>query len=339
MPAPTVNASQLPFDPVSSSLFAASEDCITVIGLDGALLAINANGARLREIEDGDAWKGRSWASLWPEDHRATIEAAIKDATNGAAARFTASGPTVRGTLKWWDVIICPVTEATELPMRLVAISRDITDRVEIEAEKAMLAGELAHRIRNLFAVVNGVISLSARSAPDEVKPFAEALRERIAALWRATAYVSPLTMTEADNSHDQSLLGLMHVLLEPYGDMPGLSRRVTILGDDVSIGKSATTSVALFANELATNSLKYGALSGPEGRVALASRVDGECLRLVWTETSSHPLPRNFNADEGFGSVLLERAVAQLGGRAIKEWLPAGLRVSIDLAVARLAR
>jgi len=330
----------LPLDALGASLFDASEDCISVVGIDGTVLAMNVNGVRQKEIDDFAALRGGPWTALWPERHHQTIEDAIELATRVGSARFVADRPTPSGVVKTWDVVLFPMFETPGAPTRLVAVTRDITDRLLIESEKALLAQELAHRIRNMFAVVNGVISLSARSADPAVLPFADALRARLTGLWRAISYVSPPELAEHGFGGEHTVIGLLHVLLAPYGDLAGPDRRVTINGPDTPIGRSATTSLALIANELATNALKYGSLGQPEGHVTVETRLEGEHLVLIWTEMA--PTPDQSAASpsgDGFGSVLLEKAVRQLGGELTRAWLPAGLAIHIRLAVERIGR
>lgn len=325
-------------DPLGASLFEASEDCVKVVGLDGELLAMNANGLCLMEIEDFEALRGQPWASLWPVEHQAAVSASVENARAGKVSRFSAHCPTAKGTPKLWEIIVSPVFDDQGAPVRMVSISRDVTDLIRVEEERALLVRELAHRIKNMFAVVDGVISLSAR-ATDGAKPFADALRHRLSGLGRAVAYVSPPELVGRDGG-ELTLHGLLHVLLAPYGDTDGHARRIDIAGDDMPVGRSATTSVALFANELATNALKYGALAVPEGRVrvTLARLDDG--VELVWEEHgAAAAAPHALGSTDGFGTVLLESAVSrQLGGRLSKEWNPAGLVVRIWLPLDRLA-
>jgi len=337
---PSLRGADLPLDTLGASLFDASEDCITVVSVDGRVLAMNANGVRLKGIEDFDTLVGGPWTALWPIRHHHLIREALAQVSRTGAARFTADSPTGQGVNKWWDVVLCPMFEDAGPPTRVVAISRDITDRLRIEEEKALLSRELAHRIRNMFSVVNGVVSLSARSAGPEVRPFADALRERLTGLWRAISYVSPLGLADAGQDGDHTLNGLLHVLLAPYGDLDGAARRVTIAGDDIPIDQSATTSLALIANELATNALKYGALRHLDGRVAVETRLALDAVRITWTEsTPASDEDGRAPGDNGFGSLLLEKAVGQLGGSLTRTWLANGLQVQIDLAPDRLAR
>jgi PAS domain S-box-containing protein len=318
-------------------VFDASDDCVKVIGLGGELLAMNGAGQCLMEIDDFSAVRGQPWASLWPEPHRATVEAAVARAREGKVARFSAACPTAKGEPKWWEVVVSPVFGEQGQPVRLMSISRDVTAQRQVAAENALLVQELAHRIKNMFAVVDGVISLSARAAP-ESQSFAAGLRQRLQGLGRAIAYVSPLI---GGQTGAHTLHGLLHVLLEPYGDIDGDGRRVRISGDDLPVGRSATTSVALFANELATNALKYGALSQPGGSVQVTTELDADRLRLTWRERGGGvPEPRPLAFGDGFGSTLMDNAVMrQLAGRLAREWADDGLLVHIDVPLDRLGR
>lgn len=325
---------------LGASLFDASEDCIEIVGLDGALLAINANGARLLEIDDFEPMRGSPWAHMWPEPHRSAIETAVVHARAGRVSRFSAECATAKGTPKLWEVLVSPVFDPKGLPVQVVAVSRDITDRRRIEEENALLALELAHRIKNMFAVVDGVISMSARATPD-ANLFAAALRDRLSGLGRAITYVMPPEISGLDVGGRYTLHGLLHVLLAPYGDVEGSHRRVLIEGDDVPVGRSAATSVALFANELATNALKYGALSLPHGRVEVVIRTLDHCVDLTWSEQRTGDIaPGAIDAVAGFGATLLDNAIVrQLDGSLSREWAADGLIVRIRLSIDRLAR
>jgi two-component sensor histidine kinase len=130
-------------------------------------------------------------------------------------------------------------------------------------------------------------------------------------------------------------------VLLHPYGDVEGADRRIVVTGDDEAIGKSATTSIALLINELATNALKYGSLSSPDGHVAVRVVRTAAATELVWQELGVGLTgPRTMSPTEGFGTTLMDNAVSrQLGGRLFREWGPEGLVVHVHLPLERLAR
>lgn len=323
-------------DTLSSTLFEASEDCVKVLGLDGSLTAMNANGICLMEIDDFEALRGQPWSSLWPVAQQGLIDAAVARGRNGQVTRFSAEARTGKGRLRSWEVLVSPVPGPNGQPEHLISVSRDVTERLQIEEENALLVGELAHRIKNMFAVVDGVIGLSARGDA-VVAPFAAALRTRLVSLGRAVAYVVPTHSRAASDVGEHTLHGLLGVLLGPYGD----ASRILVGGDDIPVGRTATSSVALFANELATNALKYGALSRPEGLVRVTTRRAGTSLELLWDEQGSVVVPQGETAAmEGFGTRLLENAVTrQLGGGLERHWGPCGLRVTIVLPRERLGR
>lgn len=115
------------------SIVEASIDCVMLFDLDGTLQFMNASGAKGMEIEDVTTLYGRPWASLWPAEIQPKIVAAIETAQGGGVARFTASGQTSRGTTKWGECVVSPVLGDDGEPVKLVAISRDITDRREAD--------------------------------------------------------------------------------------------------------------------------------------------------------------------------------------------------------------
>ncbi len=125
--------------------------------------------------------------------------------------------------------------------------------------------------------------------------------------------------------------------LVKPY-QQDGM-QRVVISGDDVAVGPGTATAVALVIHELATNSMKYGALSAIGGEVMVTCTAYDQTFVVGWTE-SGGPIIDGPPAATGFGTGLAERAVkAQLGARLDYRWLARGLTVSISAPRANLAR
>jgi two-component sensor histidine kinase len=121
------------------------------------------------------------------------------------------------------------------------------------------------------------------------------------------------------------SLRDLVAAELAPY------EGRVTVGGPEVMLPPNAALSLALALHELATNALKYGALSVPEGRVEVRWSLEGGRLQLAWREGGG-PLVAP-PARRGFGSLLVERSVAHnLGGTARLEFRPEGLAYEVEL-------
>jgi PAS domain S-box-containing protein len=134
-------------DEFNRAVFDSSPDCLKVLDADGRLLAMNAAGMCLMEIDDFGAVAAQEWWSLWPEDSRRRVRAAVVAAQTGGSDRFQAFCPTAKGTMKWWDVIVTPVRAADGHVRQLISVSRDITALKQ--AEEVVREGE--RRIRLLL--------------------------------------------------------------------------------------------------------------------------------------------------------------------------------------------
>jgi PAS domain S-box-containing protein len=211
----------------------------------------------------------------------------------------------------------------------------DIHDHKQLAEQESLLSRELSHRIKNIFSVISGLIALSARRFP-HAADFARDLRERIVALGRAHDFVRPHAV--AGQARRMTRLSqLLAELLKPYGTED--ENRVRIVGDEAEIDDQAATPLALVFHELATNAAKYGALSRPEGRVTITSRLDAGNLVVEWAETGG-PAVKGAPTEEGFGSTLaLLSTETQLAGKLAKDWRPEGLAVTLTLPLNSLNR
>ncbi|MDQ3143458.1 MAG: signal transduction histidine kinase, partial [Pseudomonadota bacterium] len=225
-----------------------------------------------------------------------------------------------------------------EAHRRVGVIFADISHRRKAEEQQSLVLRELDHRVKNLFAVVGGVVTLSARSAttPQEMVGI---IQGRLGAL--ASAHVLIRTTKSGSETKQKSTLeALARAILSPYaeGEVDGCAARVAFEGPELAIGGDAVTSLALVLHELATNAAKYGALSTPVGQVHICWTVDDSKLRLTWTERGG-PAVRGTPDREGFGSLLARRSVnGQLGGELTLDWNPKGLTVHLSALAERLA-
>lgn len=331
------------YDRVAATIrvFDASEDWASVLSPDGSLLATNASGSRVLGAGGFERLRGKNWTTLWESSQQPARDASLQ-ALSGRAAKFLAERLDGAGKMIAWEVAVWPVCDAQDRVAHLVAIARDVTARRLQEESHALLAGELSHRIKNMFAVVDGVIALSSR-VDETARPFAEALRIRLREVGRAMAYVAPPTHGSGeDELQERSLQRLLTILLQPYGGASSKDQRIYISGDDLAICLGAITPLALITNELATNAIKYGALSSASGRVDLSVKIEGEHLRMVWRETlgDAGGCPRDRAREAGFGTALLDNAVVrQLKGALTLEWSERGLTVFLEFPLARVVR
>lgn len=215
----------------------------------------------------------------------------------------------------------------------------DITDRKQAEEQQELLLREMDHRVKNLFAITGGVVSLSARSAATP-QDMAVTIQGRLGAMASAHQLVRPRRLGPGAEKPETTLAEIIQTILRPYldGIDPTTNRRAIAEGPAVAVGGDAVTSLAMVLHELATNAAKYGALSRPDGRVHVSWSVKKERLELSWSEQGG-PRVKGPPEREGFGTLLARRSISgQLGGQMTYEWNPEGLTVHLSASVERLA-
>lgn len=210
----------------------------------------------------------------------------------------------------------------------MFGIFLDVTGRKHAEEGNELLAGEMSHRVKNLLTVAAGLTAITSRSAAS-IEDMARELTERLTALGRAHDLVRPLP----NGQGDAALLGdLLSVLLAPYDDMGAFKGRIRVAVERMGVGQAAATGLALVFHELATNSMKYGALSLPSGTLDISSHTNDDDIILTWLERGGPPVTAP-NRAEGFGSKLVRRSVAgQLGGSIDYDWSEGGLIVTLRM-------
>ena len=197
-----------------------------------------------------------------------------------------------------------------------------------------LVALELSHRIKNVFALVSGLVALSARDQP-EMRDFAQAVQARIQALARAHNYLLSQDRYSTPPEDRETVQGLLGVLTAPYQGR--LSRTITIEGDDAPVGVHSAGTLALIVHELATNAAKYGALSNENGTVRIVCEQADQRYSIEWREEGGPPVLGEPER-RGFGTKLTERfaAVGRIDIR--RSWRPEGLRVLISMPLSDLA-
>jgi two-component sensor histidine kinase len=219
-------------------------------------------------------------------------------------------------------VMLLNARRVDHLQLILLAIE-DVTERRWAEQEREILVGELNHRVKNTFAVVQALATRGhgARSVED----YRQTFLERLAALARTHDLLFESHWRGAEL---RSLAGL----LRPFGES---SEAIEIEGPPVELNARQALSVSLVLHELATNAAKYGALSVPDGRVRFWWQIEHSDeerrLRLYWEERGGPPVTGP--QAKGFGTELIQRAFGyELDGTADLAFEPEGLRLEAML-------
>lgn len=215
----------------------------------------------------------------------------------------------------------------------MFSIFLNVSARKMAEEARERLASEMSHRVKNLFAIATALTAISSRSTTT-AEAMADDLTRRLSALGRAHDLIRPQV---SQQSGATQLGALLAILLDAYDDTQGTGERIRVSVPDVLVGEGSVTTLALVVHELATNSLKYGALSKPTGSLELTcTEVEGE-LEMVWKELGGPPVAMA-RGEPGFGSELVNMSITdQLGGTIDFEWPTEGLIVRLRMSRARL--
>jgi two-component sensor histidine kinase/PAS domain-containing protein len=277
---------------------------------------------------------GRLFSDVFPLDVQTTAQAGIlshfaRESLNTALATKPFHGVEVKlhnrsMSKRFFLLSAGPLLNDAKEPVGSMVTLTDITARKRAEDQQTMLVAELNHRVKNILAIVNSVAAQTVRASPS-LASFSTAFSGRIKAL--ALAH-DILTRTRWIGI---GLSELLRAVLEPHRGTD--QTRVTLQGPPVLLPAQAVMPLSMVMHELATNASKYGALSVPQGTVAIdwtlrdngTPRVD-----VTWIERGG---PRvEPQGASGFGTKLIDRVVGyDLDGKADLSFEPGGLRAVLS--------
>jgi PAS domain S-box-containing protein len=276
---------------------------------------------------DGEGWNGM----FHPDDQERAWTAWRHSLETGEPYEIEYRLRDAKGEYRWTLGRALPIRGADGTITRWFGTCTDVHDQKMLQAQREVIAQELSHRIKNIFAVIGGLITFSTRHHP-EMKIAATDLRDRIFALGRAHDFVRP----HSDGSRPGKAQNSLHCMVEEL--LGAYRERITIAGDDLEIDDRSATPLALLFHELATNAAKYGALSATDGSVVIQSSEGGQVARLRWEERGGPAITQPQN--EGFGSKLIELSIVrQMGGRIERQWAKDGLIVQLDVPTSAMRR
>jgi PAS domain S-box-containing protein len=237
------------------------------------------------------------------------------------------------GTAFWASLFISPVCDDEGNIIQHFISFVDHTRQRENQRHSEMLIDELNHRVKNTLSTVQSITRQAFRGSADPAV-IRESIESRIFALSRSHDVLSDQNW-EGAGLHD-----LIVAALKPFGVGNSHAGRFRIEGTDIRLLPKATLALGIVFHELATNAVKYGALSNDIGAIEIAwnteTQPSGERLILTWTEKGGPVVAPPTH--KGFGSQVIERGLAhELGGDVRLEYPPEGLVCTIDIPVPRM--
>lgn len=310
------------------SILDSSPDCIKVLDLAGKPVYFNARARAEYRLTAAPGLTDCEWSSYCPPEHLATVDAAFEAAKRGERVEFSACFPESRNGPRWWEVSYSPIADQDGNVTKILAVSRDVTERMRSEERQALLVREVTHRSKNLLAIVQS-IALQSLSTGRDAEEAKELFVDRLHTLARSHAIVSN------DLNEGAPIMDVMRQELEAFSDA------VEIRGPNIMISRKATQNLALAVHELATNAAKYGALTSANGTIEIRWRLEGGGnagrFRFRWRERGG-PAP-TAGAMSGFGSLLLDRVIAhELRAIPRADFTPEGLDYTIDAPLSEIA-
>ncbi|QCB47184.1 PAS domain S-box protein [Hydrogenophaga sp. PAMC20947] len=134
-------------DELNRQIIASSPDCTKVLDLQGHVVQMTAQGCRLMEVDDFEQVRGSEWSTWWKGESHTMAREAIEAAVKGKSARFVAAGETFKGTPRWWDTVVTPISGVDGQPVMLMAVTRDVTDLYQHQEEIQTLNASLEDRV------------------------------------------------------------------------------------------------------------------------------------------------------------------------------------------------
>lgn len=298
---------------------------ITETDLSGRFLMTNAAYQRTVDRTGEELLRLRRREIVHPDDVDALMAKFDQAASDGEI--FEAEYRLVRpdDTPIWVQASVAIIADDEGRTSGFITVTLEIEERKRAEAQAELLLGELDHRVKNILAIVSSIVAQTLRAdlSPEE---FATTIEGRIAAITRAHS-----SLTSHGAGGPGTLRNLINTELAPYR-----GRDLQIEGPELVLTPKAGLSVAMAIHELASNAVKYGSLSDPNGQLAVKWVVtDGSDrrLKLSWTETGGPPVA-GVPSKRGFGSTVIERSLSyEFDADVARDFAPSGVICTIDLA------
>ena len=280
----------------------------------------------------GDAWLDLMHPDDAPRVARLREDARRELAAYGWEGRFR----TGRGEWRWMRASAQPRFDANGVFQGYVGLAMDVTDARRAEERQRLLINELNHRVKNTLATVQSLAHQTFR----EGVVTRDARRQFTDRLLALSAAHNVLTR---ENWEGAELSDIVHEAARPYEDPQ--NARIVMAGLTARLRPPVALAVSMALHELATNAVKYGALSTREGRIRIEWRLapdrdgpGGDTVELEWRETGGPAVEAPSPARRtGFGSRLLTQGLAaELGAPAEVDYRPEGVVCRLRVPIIR---
>jgi PAS domain S-box-containing protein len=275
---------------------------------------------------------GKSFNFLMAHSDDAEVLTRIKAEFEGSSSGTEVLCCRKDGGEFWTGVFISPVRDEGGDIVQYFASFVDLTEHKEDEAQSKMLIDELNHRVKNTLSTVQSIVWQTLRT-PSDPKVIRESIESRLFALSRSHDLLT------REKWESAGLLDIVHDALEPFGVSGGRADRIAIMGENIRFPPKSALALGIAFNELATNAVKYGALSNAAGSILIEWTMEttpaGQQLLLNWKEKDGPPVAPP--AHKGFGSRVIERGLAhELEGTIHLDYRPDGLVCAMDIPLPR---
>lgn len=324
-------AGDLPDIAAYRAMLDATPDCVKIMSADGVLIEMSKSGCLALGVAENSV-NGTPWIPLLPAPLHLAATEALALAASGVAARFPGHSD-VSGNVIFWDNLLTPVVDENGEVQSIVCVSRDVTEKTLLEkklqdalAREQLMSFEMQHRVKNVLTVVNAIVMMSEKEARSGGDPssLGKIITGKLGALSRASDAV---LLREGNEILD--LKALIASVLRPFG------KQCLAEGPDQMIPVEISNTLALCFYELATNSVKHGALSAESGGVTINWTSSNAWLDVNWLE-SGGPSIEGPPIRQGFGTHLIDRIVSAAGGAVVRNWFPAGLAIELKIPLKR---
>ncbi|MBJ9975234.1 PAS domain-containing protein [Pseudomonas sp. S75] len=306
----------------SESVLNASPDCVKILSRSGEVEFFNEAGLCRMQIPSLTDIAGKHWVELWPESSKPVIEDALVRVNRGESVRFESFCPTAQNEPRWWDVTAAPVLDRQGEIDKIIAVSRDITDRHEQEVrfaelietqntkltESGLHVAETHHRVKNSLHLVNSLLLLQANLAVEEaVQTQLQIAANRVMTIANVHEHLYQDAHCEAMSAPDY-LRSLLSDIRKAFGEPD-----IEWLVDPFVLPPERMAPLGLVVSELVTNALKYG-----RGKITVRIERDGADARVTVTDEGTG-FPESYPKPSGTGlGMRLVKSYSGYGDQAI---------------------